>query len=133
MTITHINGPTQPEHVALIQRVDRLAAKIQGCLDERQGDGPAAPGSAYADDTGDIYGYAEDIGTYLALWSMRDGNTGTPEHREAANAAMDAIDGLTRDLHKVRSRLVGEIRAYDDETARRVDALLAKHREEAGL
>lgn len=78
-----------------------------------------------------IRDYADDIGAYLAIWAMRDGSTGTPLQRGAANDAMTAIDALTRELYAVRSRLVGEIRAYDDETARRVDAMLAERRQDA--
>ena len=45
--------------------------------------------------------------------------------RRAANTAMDAIDGMLAELHKMRSRLVGEIRDSDDARAARVDAMLA--------
>jgi len=38
---------------------------------------------------------------------------------------MDAIDGMLADLHAMRARLVGEIRASDDATAARADAMLA--------
>ena len=38
---------------------------------------------------------------------------------------MDAIDAMVRDLYAMRSRLVGEIRASDDATAARADAMLA--------
>jgi hypothetical protein len=48
--------------------------------------------------------------------------------REAANTAMDIIDGMLADLHAVRSRLVGEIRESDDTAAPRVDAMLAAGR-----
>jgi hypothetical protein len=39
---------------------------------------------------------------------------------------MDAIDAMLSELHALRSRLVSEIRASDDATATRVDALLGK-------
>lgn len=73
-----------------------------------------------------LHAHARIIGASLALWAQRDGNTGTVEQRQAANAAMDAIDALTRELHNLRSHLVREMRAYDDETGRRVDAMLAE-------
>jgi hypothetical protein len=39
--------------------------------------------------------------------------------------AVDAIDAVIRELHRVRARLVGEVRASDDEaTATRANALL---------
>ena len=38
---------------------------------------------------------------------------------------MDAIDAMLAELHALRSRLTGEMRASDDATAARVDALLA--------
>lgn len=90
------------------------------------------PGAAYAEASANLLGYAEDIAASLALWSMRDGNEGTLEQREAASAAMTAIDGLERRLFAVRSRLVGEMRDYDDETGRRVDAMLAEMRARDG-
>ena len=37
---------------------------------------------------------------------------------------MAAIDGMLRDLHAMRARLVSEIRGSDDATAARVDAML---------
>jgi hypothetical protein len=35
---------------------------------------------------------------------------------------MDAVDAMLRDLHGIRARLVGEIRASDDASAARADA-----------
>ncbi len=46
---------------------------------------------------------------------------------------MDAIDGMLRELHALRSRLVGEIRESDDIGAARVDALLSASRAAAAL
>jgi hypothetical protein len=43
---------------------------------------------------------------------------------------MDAIDGMLRDLYALRARLTDEIRASDDATAARADALLARMRED---
>ena len=60
----------------------------------------------------------------LGQWEDRDDGKPQPEVRRAANVAMDAIDGMLRDLHAMRARLVGEIRASDDASAARADALL---------
>jgi hypothetical protein len=38
---------------------------------------------------------------------------------------MGAIDGMLAALHKARADLVAQVRAYDDATAARVDAMLA--------
>ena len=77
----------------------------------------------------DVYAKLEDptgvLAVALGQWEDRDDSKAQPEVRRAANTAMDAIDGMLRDLHAMRSRLVGEIRQADDATAARVDALLA--------
>lgn len=88
--------------------------------------------------TYDVYGKLEDptgvLSVNLAIWEVRDDSVAQPEVRTAANKAMDAIDGMLRDLYLMRERLVGEARQYDDATARRVDAMLAdiRQRREAG-
>ena len=61
----------------------------------------------------------------LAQWMARDDSKAEPEIRRAANTAMDEIDAMVRELYALRSRLVTEIRAADDATAARVDAMLA--------
>lgn len=86
---------------------------------------PQQPGAAYADQSAAIIDSAANIGAYLALWSMRDDSKPDAPARRAANEAMDAIDRALRQLHALRERLVGDIRASDDATADRVDALLA--------
>ena len=68
------------------------------------------------------------LGIALAKWMARDDSKADPEARRAANDAMDAIDAMLRELHAMRARLVGEIRASDDATAARVDAMLAAAR-----
>ena len=77
----------------------------------------------------DVHAKLEDpvgvLAVALAQWETRDGTRPQPEVRRAANTAMDAIDSMLRDLHAMRSRLVGEIRADDEATGRRADALLA--------
>jgi hypothetical protein len=73
----------------------------------------------------DVYAKLEDPMGVLAIalgqWEERD----DAEARRAANTAMDQIDLMLRELHAMRARLVSEMRAADDATAARVDALLA--------
>lgn len=69
----------------------------------------------------------------LGQWEDRDETKPQPEVRRAANTAMDAIDGMLADLHAMRARLIGEIRASDDAAAARVDALLASRRDGDGI
>lgn len=82
----------------------------------------------YADDAGAALSAASDLGVYLALWAMRYDDKPDAEARQSANLALDTIDTALRKLHALRERLVGDIRAYDDATAARVDALLAERR-----
>jgi len=76
----------------------------------------------------DVYAKLEDpmgvLSIALGQWEDRDDSKAQPEVRRAANTAMDAIDSMLRDLHAMRSRLVGEIRASDDARDARVDAML---------
>jgi hypothetical protein len=92
--------------------------------------GEAYPGAAHAVDA--IRKHAADLGIYLTIWSARDDTKAQPDVRQAANHAMDAIDAALRELHGIRSRLVGEIRASDDATEVRAGELLRKIREERG-
>ena len=62
----------------------------------------------------------------LSAWQGRDDTRPQPEVRRAANTAMDQIDAMVRELYAMRSRLVTEVRASDDATGRRVDAMLAR-------
>ena len=66
------------------------------------------------------------LGLALAQWMARDDSKAQPAIRQAANTAMDEIDTMLSELHALRSRLVSEIRASDDATATRVDALLGE-------
>jgi hypothetical protein len=79
----------------------------------------------------DAYGKLEDpmgvLSVALAQWEERDESKPQPHVRQAANKAMDAIDGMLRDLHAMRARLVGEIRHSDDEAMRRAEALLTEY------
>jgi hypothetical protein len=64
----------------------------------------------------------------LARWETRDDAKPQPEVRQAANTAMTEIDRMLAELHEMRSRLVGEIRASDAAAAARADAVLANAR-----
>jgi hypothetical protein len=80
----------------------------------------------------DVYGKLEDptgvLSVNLAIWETRDDSIPQPEVRTAANKAMDAIDGMLRDLYLMRSRLIDEIRESDDATDKRTEELLARCR-----
>jgi hypothetical protein len=65
------------------------------------------------------------IGEALAVWETRDDAKAQPAVRQAANTAMDAIDDMVATLYRLRQRLGTEMRAYDDATGARVDAMLA--------
>jgi len=67
-----------------------------------------------------IRGYVEG----LAIWEAR--REPDAHARRCASDAVDAIDSMPRDLHAIRARLISEIRAADDATAARVDALLGE-------
>jgi hypothetical protein len=80
----------------------------------------------------DVHARLEDpmgvLAVALAQWEGRDDSKPQPEVRRAANAAMDAIDGMLTDLYRIRQRLVGEIRESDQATEARADALLEQLR-----
>ena len=78
-----------------------------------------APGRLGDDGLGGVLGVA------LAQWAVRDDTRADPDARRAANTAMAAIDAMLGELHQLRSRLVGEIRASDDAFDALVDARLA--------
>ena len=82
------------------------------------------------DACGRLDGYNGVLGVALAQWMARDDSRAEPEVRQAANPAMDMIDAMPPRPTCCRSRLVGEIRASDDQTAARVDELLARCKED---
>ena len=82
------------------------------------------------DACGRLDGYNGVLGVALAQWMARDDSRAEAEVRRAANTAMDMLDAMLAELHLLRSRLVGEIRESDDQAAVRVDALLARCKEE---
>ena len=71
-----------------------------------------------------IRSHVEDLAAWLAVWEAR--REPDAHARRCASDAVDAIDAMTRELHAVRARLVGEIRAADDAAAARADALLGR-------
>lgn len=83
---------------------------------------------AILDFTGCLDGHNGVLGVALAQWAARDDTKAHPEERRAANAAMDAIDAMLRELHTLRARLVSEIRVDDDAAMVRADELLARCR-----
>ncbi len=78
------------------------------------------------DPIGTIRDLVEDLSYAHARWSEREDNKPAPAARKAANEAVAAIDGLLRELHKLRTDLGNQMRASDDATAARVDALLKR-------
>jgi hypothetical protein len=78
----------------------------------------------------DVYAKLEDpmgvLSVALGQWERRDDSKPQPDVRRAANTAMDTIDAMIAELHRMRSRLMDEMRDSDDATAARVDALLSR-------
>ena len=72
-------------------------------------------------------GHIGVLAVALAEWAARDENKADAHARRAANRAMDAIDAMLAVLYELRSRLMTEIRESDDQTAARVDELLARN------
>ena len=85
--------------------------------------------TSQADQPYDVYAKLEDpmgvLSLALGQWEDRDDSKAQPAVRRAANEAMDTIDAMLAELYAMRSRLVSEIRASDDATGARVDAMLA--------
>ena len=77
-----------------------------------------------------LRGHLSELETALALWATRDDTKAQPGVRQAANDAVDAIDGALRELHGLRSQLVSEVRAADDAAMTRTEELLRRLREE---
>jgi hypothetical protein len=72
--------------------------------------------------------HVENLATWLAIWEARK----EPDAfaRRCASDAVDAVDAALGELYGIRSHLVAEIRAANDATAARADALLARMRED---
>ena len=76
--------------------------------------------------TSTLRGNLAKFSTALSQWERRDDTRPQPDVRHAANTAMDALDAVVRELHALRSRLVSEIRASDQASEARLDALLRR-------
>lgn len=83
----------------------------------------------YDDAVSALRSHASQLGELLGAWQARDDSKPDAHARRTASGAVDAIDAAIRELHKIRQRLVSELRASDDATAARVDALLAERPE----
>lgn len=77
-----------------------------------------------------LRGHLGELETALALWATRDDTKAQPDIRQAANDAIDAIDGALRELHGIRAGLLGEVRESDDAAMVRAKDLLRRVREE---
>jgi hypothetical protein len=69
--------------------------------------------------------HVEDLAVALAIWEARQEDAPDPHARRCASDAVGAIDASIGELHAIRARLITEVRASDDATAMRADALLA--------
>lgn len=83
-------------------------------------------------DYGELREHVETAVLALDRWATHATDT-TAGARIAANVAVECIDAAARELYRIRGELVGQIRAYDDATATRTDALLTRIRAEREL
>jgi hypothetical protein len=74
--------------------------------------------------TNALQSHVDRLEDALVLWESRDDTKPQPGVRQAANVAVDSIDALLRELYRMRTELIGQIRVSDDISAARVDALL---------
>ncbi len=79
---------------------------------------------AYDDALSALRNHVDELGTWLGIWVNR-AEPGAHACR-CANDAVDAIDAMLTNLYLVRGRLTGEVRAADDASAARADALLRR-------
>jgi hypothetical protein len=84
--------------------------------------GPDAYGAALSA----LRSHVEDLGAWLAIWLARDDSKPDAHARRCASDAVDAIDAALAELYGIRARLIPYIRASDDASAARADALLAE-------
>ena len=66
-----------------------------------------------------------ELALALAQWAARDDTKAESEVTRAGDAAVAKIDAMLAELHALRSRLIGEIRADQDIAVARADAMLA--------
>ncbi len=76
-------------------------------------------------DLDQLRGLVADLDADMDIWDER-GDEPNPRIRRAGNELMDGLDKALAELHRIRARVVGEICDYDDATAARVDAMLAR-------
>jgi hypothetical protein len=81
------------------------------------------PADAYDSPLSALRSHVDDLAIWITIWLHR--SEPDAHARRCASDAVDAIDGAIKELHKVRARLISEIRASDDATAVRADKLLA--------
>lgn len=69
---------------------------------------------------------------HCAIWDGRDPDHthSTAGEREAAEQAVSVIDGMFREMHQLRTRLIGEMRMDDELTYAHADQLIARLRNE---
>jgi hypothetical protein len=84
----------------------------------------SSPQDAYDAPLSALREHVDDLGVWLAIWEAR--REPDAHARRCANEAADAIDAMLWDLHQIRARLVGEIRASDDASMARADELLRR-------
>jgi hypothetical protein len=89
---------------------------------------PTTPPPPELIDCADLREHVETLSVALAWWAYRDDSTAQLEVRQAANLAVESIDAALSQLHRIRGRLLGQIRRSDDAAAERVDELLAECR-----
>jgi hypothetical protein len=88
---------------------------------------PDSPGPDVDADLSAIHNAADYLGLGLAVWSYRR----EPDAfaRRVAADTIGEIDAALAALHRIRARLVGEVRRADDEAAVRADELLDRRRD----
>lgn len=72
-----------------------------------------------------IDGHTDVLDRTLTRWAARHADDSGAHSREAANTAMETIAAMLRELHTLHGALGSEIRAFDGETVRRADEILA--------
>lgn len=83
-----------------------------------------SPADAYDAALTTIRSHVEDLAAWLASWEAR--REPDAHARRCASDVVDAIDDALSELHQIRARLIGEIRASDDASAARADELLRR-------
>ena len=85
-----------------------------------------ADSDPWYDDLSAVRDAAEDIPVFISTWQAR--REPDARARRHASDAVEAIDAALAALHRVRARLIAEIREADDDAAASADALLASQR-----